>query len=445
MTARAQFGLAGTGWRLAGIGCAATSCGPFVIFREGCVLTVYESGGDDEQRSVGDRMTLEELDRTARRLRSALEQIRDELVDIELDPSRALLDESNLGGHTATRWASASAMLSQLWEWHRVLDALLERFEKLRGARTRLRPRQIAELRELIERPSITCVNHRESARTQNVVLAPVALVDRMPADLGEAKAVLAQIDAAWDTFGPRLRAIGEVLAATRELCGQLAEPEPQDLAPARQGLAALSRTLARDPLSVRIEDVDALEASAAAPRADLEAIAGLRDHIGERMAGAHELLGELRRTVRDADTAYAEVVAKIAGPRVAAPVSVAESEAQFEEVVERAEADAWGQAWRALSEWTTRAELVLEEARRIAAESRASLAARDELRGRLVAYEAKAMRLGLIEDPEVLSHFESAQEALYTAPTDVEAAKALLLLYQQALLTERAAREAQS
>ena len=398
---------------------------------------------DDDQRK-GDRMTLDELDRAVRQVRGPLEQIRDELVDVELDPTRALLDASELEGDTATRWAAASATLSQLWESHRVLAAVLERFAKLRGTRTRLRPDQIAALSELVERPSITCVNQDGPAGSQEVVVTPAALVERMSADLVGAKAVLAQIDAAWDTLGPRLRTIGEVITATRELCEQLGEPEPDALETARQELTALGRRLANDPLSVQPEDVDALEASAAAPRADLEAIAGLRDHIGKRLATARELLAELRRTVRDADAASAEVAVKIADSPAAAPLRLVESEAQLEQVVKLAEAGAWGQAWRALAEWTTGADLLLAEARRIVADSRALIAARGELRGRLVAYEAKARRHGLIEDPGVLRHFECAHEALYTAPTDLAAADALLRRYGQALLGERSAREAQ-
>jgi len=388
-------------------------------------------------------MTVEELDRAVGQLAGALTQIRDDLVDVELDPSRALLDQSDLEGLTAERWAVASAMLSQLWEWHRLVDAFLERVAKLRGTRARLRSHQIVELSELVERPSITYVNHDGSTRSQKIALAPAALVQRMAADLREAKAVLAQIDSAWDTLGPRLRAIGEVIAATCELCGQLGEPEPDDFEPARQELTALGRRLAKDPLSVRPEDVDALAASAAGARAKLAAIAGLKDHIGEQLADARELLGELRLAVNDADAAHAAVVVKIATPPMRAPLSIAGSEAQFEQAVELAEADAWGQAWRALAEWTTRAKSLLAQARRIGADSRALIAARDELRGRLVGYEAKARRLGLIEDPDVLRAFECAQKALYTAPTDLEAAEERLLLYQQALLTDGSLREA--
>jgi len=149
-------------------------------------------------------MTVEELDRAVRQLAGALAQIRDDLVDVELDPSRALLDQSELEGLTATRWAVASAMLSQLWEWHRLAAALLERVAKLRGTRARLRSHQIVELSELVERPSITCVKHDGSTRSQEITLAPAALVQRMSADLREAKAVLAQVDSAWDTLGPR-------------------------------------------------------------------------------------------------------------------------------------------------------------------------------------------------------------------------------------------------
>ena len=64
----------------------------------------------------------------------------------------------------------------------------------------------------------------------------------------------------------------------------------------------------------------------------------------------------------------------------------------------------------------------------------RAPLAARNELRGRLDAYRAKANALGLLEEPRLCALYDQAHTSLYTAPTDLAAAIGLVEQYQQAL-----------
>ena len=79
-----------------------------------------------------------------------------------------------------------------------------------------------------------------------------------------------------------------------------------------------------------------------------------------------------------------------------------------------------WREARAALEQWSVRAESLLDEARRIAAENRAPLETRGQLRGLLDSYQAKATRLGLIEDAELSAIYDEAHETLYTAPTDL-------------------------
>jgi hypothetical protein len=100
-----------------------------------------------------------------------------------------------------------------------------------------------------------------------------------------------------------------------------------------------------------------------------------------------------------------------------------------------------WRAAGNLLVQWTTRCRDALDEAQRALAANEAPVATRNELRGRLDAYRAKAYRLGLLEDPAVAGLYARAQDALFTAPTDLEKAEQLLRRYQQAL-TGPASRE---
>src|SRR5262249_54872868 len=64
-----------------------------------------------------------------------------------------------------------------------------------------------------------------------------------------------------------------------------------------------------------------------------------------------------------------------------------------------------------------------------------ALLGRRDELRGLLDAYRAKAARLGAAEDTELAARYRQASDLLWTAPCDLAAATAAVTHYQQAIL----------
>ena len=59
----------------------------------------------------------------------------------------------------------------------------------------------------------------------------------------------------------------------------------------------------------------------------------------------------------------------------------------------------------------------------------------RDELRGLLGAYRAKAAALGAAEDPELTSRYRRARDLLWTAPCQLAAADDAVRGYQRAVL----------
>lgn len=386
-------------------------------------------------------MMLKELDGKLQRLRAAADRIHADLLDIEQDHTRRLLDDAELEGESARRWAATSAALLELWEGHGLLTGLLERAERLRGTRAHLRAQLLAELGELIEGASIRCssqfaVAERDRPGNSHTIVrsSPAELVERMSAGVEQAKVVLAQFGNAWKAVDPHLRHAQTLVGESAALCQSVGESKPDELDRAHQRLTELIQDLAKDPLSVKQSKVEALKTSVAALRADLQALAELRDEIGARLAEARGLLAELNRAQEECEAAHAEVLVKIAAPTVPEPVTARGVEAELEQVVELSEAGAWRQTRDALAQWTTRASSLLEKARRTVAANRDPIEARDQLRGRLDAFQAKANRLGLIEDPELADIFERAQATLYTAPTDLARAETLVCLYQQGL-----------
>jgi hypothetical protein len=158
-------------------------------------------------------------------------------------------------------------------------------------------------------------------------------------------------------------------------------------------------------------------------------------ESISADLEDGRSLLEELRRSNLEGEKAHAAAVVKIVAPAVPKPLPLESSlEAQLEDIAERSARGAWREACTALEQWTLLARSLVDQADRITAENRAPIEERNQLRGRLDAYQAKAGKLGLIEDLELSSMFAKAHEALYTAPTDLARAAELVRCYQGAL-----------
>ena len=151
-------------------------------------------------------------------------------------------------------------------------------------------------------------------------------------------------------------------------------------------------------------------------------------------------MLAELREAESEAEAARAELLRKIASPPVseAVPPRVSpELEAQLAQVHDLCSAGAWRLAGETLGQWTQRTEDLLDQTRRLTAATRRPIVERNRLRGLLDAYRAKAAGLGMLEDDELGEYLNTAQDALYTAPTDLDFAAGLVDRYR-VLLDQR-------
>jgi hypothetical protein len=388
------------------------------------------------------------LDARLAGLREAAGEIRESLLELELDPHRELLERSPLEGESRARWTAASAAIADLWQCHGLLAALLERAGILRAGR-RLRPDGLVELRALLEGRSIELSDGAVPLAERGLLGAATRrcsteeLLVRMSGAFEEAKAVVVAVGGAWETLAPRLDAAGRQLEQAGSLAGELGDPARAELEDAERRLAALRGALTRDPLGVAPGEVDALAGAVASIRGDLAATAELAGEFGPRLALARELLGQLRAAVQAGEAARAEAMVKIAAPGAEpAPAVGEELSAELERVAALGRGGAWREARLLLEGWTARAGGLLAEAQRILSANRAPIEARDQFRGLLEAYQVKAGRLGLLEDPGVAEIFARARQELYRAPTDLALVARLVRRYQEALVVPRAASE---
>jgi hypothetical protein len=391
-------------------------------------------------------MKLDDIDRDLERLREAGERVAANLVELEIDSSRELLEARTLTGESAARWSTASAALTDLWEWRGLLERFLERADELRRS-----PRRANELQSFISGPSIELARsqvplaERDLLGASEVTVRCTAdeLFERMSCAFDGVKTVVAEFGQAWDTLAPRLTAARGVLDQTHALAASLGESGRTDLNEVADRLSRLRAALTGDPLSVAPADVERLIDSLEAIRRDLEATGALRHDLDARLAESRALLTQMHAAVDEGRAAHEELLVKIAVPSApAAPEVPAGLDGELDRIAALARSGEWRAARRRLDRWTAQAREVLDHAQRILRANRAPIEARNQLRALLEAYQVKAGRLGAVENPELAQIFARAHQALYTAPTDLGLVAQLVRRYQEILSAARPAPE---
>jgi hypothetical protein len=388
-------------------------------------------------------VTLAQIDDSLGALRQASERMTDNLMELENDDTRKVLDQASLTGVTADRWGQAKGTLAQLWQWFSQFKELLDQAAELRGSKPRLDQERLARLDRLVNGPSIEVSNRQLPLAERGlfgpaettVHCSPNELLARMSDSFDHVKEVVVATSQTWSLVLPRLQTAQTELASADRLATSLQEQHVPELDAVRVKLDRLGAALATDPLSLQPGAADQVIADLTATRRDLEELAGLRDNLVARLDQADGLWAELQRTVEVARDAHAEAELKIASPGIpAAPRLDPSFGGHLDRVKALATRSEWRAARRELREWTRTATSLLANARRVAAASRLPLDQRDELRGRLDAYRAKANRLGLLEDSRLSGLYDRAHQELYSAPTNLTTAEELVRRYQQSL-----------
>jgi hypothetical protein len=369
------------------------------------------------------------------RLHEASDRIAANLVELEIDSSRQLLDVSTLTGRSAECWSQASAALTDLWRWQGQLGQMLERAEKLRS------PWRSNELRSLLDGESIELARSEVPLAERNLLGSSEVMVrctaeellKRMSVAFDQAKTVVARFGDAWSALTPRVTAAQTALDEAQELAAGLGERHRRDLDEAARALPGLATAASADPLSTAPRDLDRLIDSLREIGRDLDATAALRREFDARVADARALLASLETTAGEARSAHDEALRKISVPSAPEPPALPdELGAQVDEIASLARAGAWRDARHKLDAWTSRTQALLDDARDALRADRAPIEARNQFRALLEAYQVKAQRLGVVEDPELEQVFARAHEALYTAPTDLALVAQLVRRYQE-------------
>lgn len=383
---------------------------------------------------------LAELDETRDRLHQRTDTMATALMTAEADPNRAVLEQAPLSGQTAVRWAEARTGLERLWAWFAHLQDMLGRADQLRGKRSRLERTRLRELEGLLIAPSIELTIDQvpsprldeDRAGVASIRYTAAELLDLMSTTLDEVRVVLRGAGAAWSGLLPRIDALQSELGGVEQSAKSLGDSDRGDIENLRRRVTEMATSLLCDPLVVEEHDIDQLERAIHAVRDDLEGIAALRAHIDDELDRTRALLNEVEASVTDCTNAQLEVKRKIAEAELPSLPHIDRSLGrQLNQITDLVARGQWSDVARDMTNVQMRAQALLTEARRIAEESRAPIRARNELRGRLDAYRAKAQQVGRLEDTEASGAYDRARRVLYTAPTDLVTATELVQRYQ--------------
>lgn len=194
------------------------------------------------------------------------------------------------------------------------------------------------------------------------------------------------------------------------------------------------------DPLSIGGDFADAIKSEAEDLVKKLDGFVALKQETEAQVARAPALLATLKDTYANAQAAEAERKLKVTGiPLDTMPGLFAESvftDAPLGLVpwLERLQKTLGEGKWRAcqvgINNWEMHCQQRQEQATQVLNANLAPVNRRRELRGLIDALAAKAAQLQVVEKPKLSAIFKDVSEALYSRPTDLARAEALVKQY---------------
>ena len=369
---------------------------------------------------------------------------------LELDSSfgKQLLAGAELTGDTRRRWDATAATLATLWQVFSAYSAVVD--QAAEAAARHLGPRELAAISGLLTGRSVQLASGpaplagRDLADPGREDLTLATAVARMRGAFSSVTEVVSAAEHVWTEVAGRLDAVGAELARVTPLAAALGdEALTGNLTAAQGNLARLRDTLNSDPLAlwqpggtVDTSGADRLAERVNAAASRVDELVRLRDEAHQRVAGVAAAMAAARSAREDAAAAWQRATAKIAaGALPPPPADLADLSRRLDGLGPMLAAGRWTRLGSELDLLDRELATVTAGFREAERAVVAAMAKRDELRGLLGAYKAKAARLGAAEDADLAERYDRARDLLWTAPCDLAAAEAAVAGYQQAVL----------
>jgi hypothetical protein len=374
------------------------------------------------------------------------DSIQANLLDLDGSFGKRMLAGATLTGESKLRWEAAAADLATLWETFNAYVAVVDQAAELMAGARRPSDRELAQLTTWLTGASVEITRQQPLGRrglteTGKSDLTLASAVQKMKRAFDSVADVVAAAESVWNETADGLGEVGTQLAAAKEQLGDLSDDEVTGaLAAAGAELGQLRGLLNSDPLALwhgggvdttRLERLRKQSAAVAARAAD---IARLRADAQQRIAVAAAAVAAVRAAREDAASARERAEAKIAAASLPPLADAAGLEARLAALDTLRAAGRWARLSAELDTIEAEAAAATQLCREAQRAAEALLGRRDELRGLLGAYQAKAARLGAAENTELSTLYLQAQDLLWTAPCDLDASAAAVTRYQRAI-----------
>lgn len=398
-------------------------------------------------------MSVRHVDEALRLWNERLNAAAQNLIDLQAHPvyKRISTSDARFSGETAEKSALAVRTLGSLLQYFDSLQGLISRAEELRqdmptffGAEER--EREIVSLLrgQSIRLPSIqvpfgqrSLLGGVENAAT----ISPPDLLRVMESAFEQTKAIVLQLDSAWEAVGRKLDSAATRLSELQEKSSVLSAADSNALQLAAKQFDDVQRQACDDPLGPPAQLAENLEQTVSQIAANLEAVERQRAEIRSQLRTAENMLRSLQEQ-HESTTA----LCKEAREKTGAQLDVAGKDKEIAglrtwlERLQEAEGPP-GPIAVGLRNWTAAANKTLKAESDLAAEAESNLSLRAELRGRFEALKAKARAHSLAEDDGLLAIAERVKAVLYERPTPLNSAAALVSEYEARLNSEAAKR----
>jgi chromosome segregation ATPase len=370
------------------------------------------------------------------------------LLDLDGSFGNRMLAGAALAGESKRRWEAAASDLATLWEIFTAYAAVVDKAAELLASARRPSGRELAQITTMLNGPSVELARpvplaRRDLTETGGSDLTLAAAVREMKRAFASVADVVAAAESVWNETAEGLGEIGTKLAAAKEQAGDLGDDEVTSaLAVAGDELARLREVLNSDPLALwqggRVDTarLERLREQVAAAAARAAGLAVLRADTQRRISAAAAAVAAAAAAWEDAEAARDRASVKIAAADLPPPLAeVAGLDMRLAALDKLKAAGRWARLAAELDAIEAEAAAAVQRYQDAERSAAALLGRRDELRGLLGAYQAKAARLGGAEDTELTTRYQRARDLLWTAPCDLAAAAAAVTHYQQAIL----------
>ena len=396
-------------------------------------------------------LSLEDIDARIASLQAEVDTTGSSLAALDGDITLKLLASSKLSGRTAGEWNAVSPDIPMLWGYYGALKDKIAEIVALRGTKARLRTEQLEELSAQLVGDSVAVPPDPGQVGSRTLTGTPLQkasiawLQSTMATMYRDIASVVDRVCAAWTAL-PRLETLDATLTGLVQSAGGSGIKPPAEIAQARSRIALLRTQVHADPLAADLSGVDAVARQVETATEVLRAAAVARAELAGQLTAAGQALATIGTLIDQARAARAEASQKILGATfgtvdadaLAARLRLLRT--NLESITSVGQGD-WQEARRLLGQLDQQTAALRDGVTLALGAVKGPLDTRNELRGRLDAYHAKALAIGLAEDEGLTQVYERARALLFTAPCDVAGAEAAVREYQQGLSRPRVAK----